>query len=75
MPELTYLKPNPKPGRPVLVRDPLTGQKMPDEGAFVDMTPKAGNHERRMYFTTLLRRGDVARAEPPASGKPGKVKE
>lgn len=63
MPELIYLKPNPKPGRPVLVRDPLTGQKMPDEGAFVDMS----NHARRMHFVTLLRRGDVVKAQPPAA--------
>jgi hypothetical protein len=65
MAEKVYLKPNTSKVKPVLVRDPLTFKELPEEGAYVDMS----NHVRRMHFTTLLRRGDVMKAKPPAPDK------
>ena len=60
MPEIRVFKPT--PGR--LVRDPITGQPLPADGAPVNLS----DHRRKQYYLRRLKDGDVVelKSKPPA---------
>lgn len=66
MKELEFLKP--APGR--LVRDPITGQPLPETGALVNLR----DPRRKAYFRRRLKDGDVIQGRA-ASPRPKEDKE
>jgi hypothetical protein len=58
MPEIKVYKP--APGR--LVRDPVTGQPLPEQGAPV----KLNSHVRRIFYARRVKDGDVTEVKNQA---------